>query len=121
MNRINNRREFLISSAAAAVGLGCFSVGSKDFDQMISVRVTGQKFSDAELSRGIAVTFPGRANTSMGRIQEKGHASGTLVGGSDPKPIQVDALREFYFEEGELSVPPKFRSTAEEKRSGFSD
>jgi hypothetical protein len=92
-----------------------------DFDQIISVRLTGQKFSDAELSRGIAITFPGKANSSTERIREKAHVAGTTIGGSNPKPVQVDVLREFYFEEGELSVPAKFRPTAEEKRSGFRD
>ena len=79
-----------------------------DFDQIMSVRVTGQQFTDAELSRGITVSFPGRANTSRGRLKEKVRASGTfLIGGANPKPLQVDVLREFYFEEGELSVPPR--------------
>jgi hypothetical protein len=79
-----------------------------DFDQIMSVRVTGQQFSDAELSRGIAVTFPGRTNTSRARLKEKVQASGTfLSGGATPRPLQVEVLREFYFEEGELSVPPR--------------
>jgi hypothetical protein len=91
-----------------------------DFDQIISVRVTGQTFTDAERSRGITVTFPGRANTAIGRIKAKQQASGTFsISGNNPKPLQVEALREFYFEEGELLIPPKFRRTLEEKNSGF--
>ena len=79
-----------------------------DFDQIMSVRVTGQQFTDAELSRGITVTFPGRTNTSRARLKEKVRASGTfLIGGATPKPLQVEVLREFYFEAGELSVPPR--------------
>lgn len=100
--------------------LAHFIAAPPDFDQIISVRVTGQMFTDAERSRGITVTFPGRANTSIGRIKETQRASGTfLIGGNSPKPLQVEALREFYFEEGELLMPPKFRRTEEEKKSGF--
>jgi hypothetical protein len=111
--------QYILFGKGPETFLAHFIAAPPDFDQIISVRVTGQKFSDAELSRGIAVTFPGRANTSNGRILENGHASGTLGGG--PKPIQVDALREFYFEEGELSVPARFTPTVEEKKSGFRD
>lgn len=113
--------QYILFGKGPETFLAHFIAAPPDFDQIISVRVTGQKFTDAELSRGIAVTFPGRANTSTGRIQEKGHASGTLVGGANPKPVQVDALREFYFEEGELSMPAKFNPTVEEKKSGFGD
>jgi len=98
-----------------------FIAAPPDFDQVISVRVTGQQFTDAELSRGIKVTFPGKANTSTGRIREKQQASATFVisGGNSPKPIGVEAVREFYFEESELFMPPIDGPTAEEKRSGF--
>jgi len=113
--------QYILFGKGPETFLAHFIVAPPDFDQIISVRVTGQNFTDAELSRGIAVTFPGRANTSTGRIREKGHASGTLVGAPNPKPIQVDALREFYFEEGELSLPAKFKPTLEEKKSGFGD
>jgi len=113
--------QYILFGKGPETFLAHFIAAPPDFDQIISVRVMGQKFSDAELSRGIAVTFPGRANTSTGRIQEKGHASGELVGRPNPKPVQVDALREFYFEEGELSVPAKFKPTAEEKKAGFRD
>jgi len=113
--------QYILFGKGPETFLAHFIAAPPDFDQIISVRVTGQTFSDAELSRGIAVTFPGRANTSTGRIQAQGRASGTLVGAPNPRPIQVDALREFYFEEGELSVPAKFKPTVEEKKSGFGD
>lgn len=114
--------QYILFGKGPETFLAHFIAAPPDFDQIISVRVTGQKFSDAELSRGITLTFPGRANSATGRIQEKGHASGTLLGGGpNPKPVQVDVLREFYFEEGELSMPAKFKPTAEEKKSGFRD
>ena len=36
-----------------------------------------------------------------------------------PKMIQVEGIREFYFEEGELRVPPDFKTTSAEKQAGF--
>jgi hypothetical protein len=39
MNRINNRREFLISSAAAAVGLGCLSAVPKANNLLVNFPV----------------------------------------------------------------------------------
>lgn len=79
-----------------------------DFDQIMSVRLTGQQFTDAELSRGITINFAGRTNTSRARLKERVQASGTFsIGGANPRPLQVEVLREFYFEEGELAVPPR--------------
>jgi hypothetical protein len=36
-----------------------------------------------------------------------------------PKKIQVEVNREFYFEEGELRLPPDFNTTSAEKQAGF--
>lgn len=100
--------QYILFGKGPETFLAHFITAPPDFDQMMSVRVTGQQFTDAELSRGITVTFPGRANTSRGRLKERVRASGTFSsGGANPKPVQVDVLREFYFEEGELSVPPR--------------
>ena len=112
--------QYILFGKGPETFLAHFIAAPPDFDQIISVRVTGQQFTDAELSRGITVTFPGTANTSKGRIKAKQRASGTsLIGGGNPKPLQVEALREFYFEEGELMVPAKFEPTVEERKSGF--
>jgi hypothetical protein len=114
--------QYILFGKGPETFLAHFIAAPPDFDQIISVRVTGQQFTDAELSRGIKVTFPGKANTSIGRIKEKQQASGTfLIGGNNPKPLQVDALREFYFEESELFMPPIPGPTAEERRSGFGE
>ena len=45
----------------------------------------------------------------------KGHA----IGSHEFVDIEIRALREFYFEEGELFVPPTFDSTPEESKAGF--
>jgi len=112
--------QYILFGKGSETFLAHFIAAPPDFDQIISVRITGQQFSDAELGGGITVTFPGRADTPTGRLKEKQRASGTfLISGGNPKPLQVDALREFYFEEGELLVPPQFKPTMEEKNSGF--
>jgi hypothetical protein len=100
--------QYILFGKGPEIFLAHLITAPPDFDQIISVRVTGQQFTNTELSRGVTVTFPGRANTPRGRLKEKVRASGTfLSGGTNPKPLQIDVQREFYFEEGELSMPPK--------------
>jgi hypothetical protein len=100
--------QYILFGKGPETFLAHFITAPPDFDQIMSVRLTGQQFTDAELSRGITVTFPGRTNTSRARLKEKVRASGTfLIAGANPRPLQVEVLREFYFEAGELSVPPR--------------
>ena len=91
-----------------------------DFDQIISVKVTGRQFSDDELGNGMKVTFPGTTNSGKTRIKEKQKGSGLVeLAGAGSSPVQVEVVKEFYFEEGELRVPAIFDPTPEEIRSGF--
>jgi len=101
--------QYILFGKGPETFLAHFITAPPDFDQIMSVRLTGQQFTDAELSRGITVTFPGRTNTSRARLKEKVRASGIfLIGGTtNTRPLQVEVLREFYFEQGELSVPPR--------------
>jgi hypothetical protein len=100
--------QYILFGKGPETFLAHFITAPPDFDQIMSVRLTGQQFTDAELSRGITVTFPGRTNTPRARLKEKMRASGTfLIAGANPRPLQVEVLREFYFEAGELSVPPR--------------
>jgi hypothetical protein len=98
-----------------------FIAGPPDFDQIISVKLTGQQFTDEQLAGGVMVNFPGRPNTAKTRLKEKQKASGAfqLAGSTKSKPLQVEAIKEFYFEEGELRTRATFNPTAEEKNSGF--
>ena len=41
------------------------------------------------------------------------------ISGAASRSVPVEVVREFYFEEGELFLPPNFRATAEERKSGF--
>jgi hypothetical protein len=92
-----------------------------DFDQILSVNITGHSFSDEELGKGLRVTFS-RPNSIPQRLRENQEAVGEAhdVGGiSGPVKLRVKPGVEFYFEEGELRVPADFGPTAAEREAGF--
>ena len=90
-----------------------------DFDQVISVKVIGHAFTDAELGQTVRVSFPGRANgiwVDAGekrwadqRIREGERVTGQFQvvreDGPQTLELQVEAGVEFYFETGDLSQP----------------
>lgn len=94
-----------------------------DFDQVLSVQVTGHQFSPEALARGVRVTTPDRVNSLANRLRENERvAAHAHLDGPDRHEmveIQVDVGREFYFEEGELRSPPIFSPTPEEEAAGF--
>jgi hypothetical protein len=92
-----------------------------DFDQVLAVKVTDHEFTDEELAQGVKVVFPGIANDAASRLRAKQRVRGEMKVDNAPAPkaIQVEVNREFYFEEGELQVPPKFRTTSAEEDAGF--
>ena len=93
-----------------------------DFDQILSVKITGHRFTDAELSRGVSVIFQDRNNTAAQRIKEneQAQAQSHVTGAHQFLDLQVQAGTEYYFEEGELAIPPKFaEQTLEERKAGF--
>src|SRR5882672_5444698 len=51
--------QYILFGKGGETFLAHFIAAPPDFDQIISARITGQTFTDAELSRGIRVTFPG--------------------------------------------------------------
>ena len=113
--------QYILFGKGQETFLAHFIAQPPDFDQVISVKLTGRQFSDDELSNGIKVSFPRTANVAKSRIKEKQKASGLLQvpGSSESKPVGVEVVRELYFEEGELRVPAAFGVTPEEKKSGF--
>lgn len=113
--------QYILFGKGTETFMAHFIAQPPDFDQIISVKLTGGQFSDDELSNGIKVNFPGTTNRARTRIKEKQKASGVfqMAGSSASKPLQIEAVKEFYFEEGELRVPATFDPTVEEKRSGF--
>ena len=83
--------------------------GPPDFDQLVAVKIEGTGFTDAELAKGIVLTIAGRANTAARRLRaaEAIAASTVASGTAAARPARLTPVRELYFEEGELFVPPQ--------------
>ena len=92
-----------------------------DFDQILSVKITGHQFTDEEINRGVSVLFQDRNNTAAQRIKEneQAHAQFHVTGAHQFLDSQVQAGTEYDFEEGELAMPAKFGQTEEETKAGF--
>jgi hypothetical protein len=113
--------EYLLLGKGQELFLAHLITSPPDFDQILAVRVTDHKFTDEELAKGIPVVFPGTTNAAASRLREKQRVAGEIRVDNLPAPkkIQVQVNREFYFEEGELRVPPNFKTTSAEKQAGF--
>ena len=113
--------EYIVFGKGAELFLAHAIVGPPDFDHVLSARVTGHTFTDAELRQEIRVAFPERKNVVGQRVRAGQRLDGALRIGSaaatSPVRIQVQPDVEFYFEEGELSVPPTFDPTPEERKA----
>jgi hypothetical protein len=92
-----------------------------DFDQIVSVNVSDHSFTDQELNRGISVLFRDRSNAAPQRLKENQQAQGhfQVTAADQGFDLAVQAGTEYYFEEGELAMPPRFKQTQEEAESGF--
>jgi hypothetical protein len=113
--------EYLLFGKGDELYLAHLIVAPPDFDQLLSVKVSGHTFTDEELAKGVQVTFPGTTNAPAGRLKAKQRATGQMRSGSPPttKEVQLEVSGELYFEEGELRFPPVFDPTPEENRAGF--
>ena len=115
--------EYLLFGKGHELFLAHLITRPPDFDQILSVRVMGQEFTDEELRHGVPVVLPGRANSVSERIREGEQtvAEARLAGEDGPRAveIQLQTGTEFYFEEGELRVHPTFDPTDEEIAAGF--
>ena len=95
-----------------------------DFDQILSVTLSGRQPDEEELEAGIEVVFPGRANTAEARLRhgETATARGHVTGAHQFLSLELTDVRELYFEEGELSTSRgAFEPTPLEKEAGFGD
>lgn len=92
-----------------------------DFDQLISVKIDGHKFTKQELETGVRLVFLERANTAVARLKEKEKLKGRghVTGAHQFLELKVEGIREFYFEESELDAKGTMGTTAEEKKAGF--
>ena len=114
--------EYLLFGKGSELFLAHLITRPNDFDQIIQIKTIDQSFSDEELREGRRIVFSNRGNTAKERLKEKATDTGALqIPGAAPRTVRVEVVREFYFEEGELFLPPIFEPTAEEKKSGFQD
>jgi hypothetical protein len=114
------RLEYLLFGKGNETFLAHFITKPNDFDQIISVKIDGQPFTDAQLAAGMHVIFSNRANTVTERLKENDSLTGQFqFPGAPSRSLTVAGAREFYFEEGELAAPPSFDSTDSEKKAGF--
>jgi hypothetical protein len=113
--------EYLLFGKEQELFLAHLITAPPDFDQILAVKVTDHEFSNEELAKGIPLVFPGTTNAAASRLREKQQIAGKIKVDNAPAPktIQVEVTREFYFEEGELRVPPDFETTSAEKQAGM--
>jgi hypothetical protein len=88
-----------------------------DFDHVLSIKLADRKLTEQELSQRVRVVFQKR-NAATERLRQNERLPGLLMVGDTavPENVQVEAGPDFYFEEGELLVPPTFDPTAEETK-----
>ncbi|HEU4387700.1 MAG TPA: hypothetical protein VFV34_07885 [Blastocatellia bacterium] len=114
--------QYLLFGKGEELFLTHFISRPPDFDQVISVTAQGHTFSDEELSQGMLVVFPARANSIAKRLTSNEEAAARITGSdtkASPVNVTLKAGTEFYFEEGELKVPAIFDQTAAERKAGF--
>jgi hypothetical protein len=102
-----DRLQYFVFGKGQELFLAHLITKKPDFDQILSVKILGHEFTDEELSQGVPVAFPGRANSKSDRIREQEQVSGEVqvIGecGSETLEVQIEAGKEFYFEAEELS------------------
>jgi hypothetical protein len=113
--------EYLLFGKGEELFLAHLITAPPDFDQVLSITIADHTFSDEELSKGIKVVMPHTINAPSTRLKENQDVEGELNTPADlaKQKIHLKVKREFYFEEGELRIPPKFTTTPEEKKAGF--
>lgn len=89
-----------------------------DFDQVLSVSIPGGTGpSEKDLAEDIRLVVPTRKNVAAERLREKQTVDGMLrIGRAEPTKVHIETGTQFYFEEGELLIPPTFDPTPEEKK-----
>lgn len=79
-----------------------------DFDHVLSVRVTGHRFTDDELRDTIRISFPGRRNDLAHRLQEGEQVTGQAqiqgADGTGVADLDIEVREEFYLEADELAM-----------------
>jgi hypothetical protein len=112
--------EYILFGAPDELFLAHRIVVPGDFDQLLPVRIPDQQFSPADLSQVLRVVVSGRPNVSSARLQGGQNSVAQLLRtDAQARSITLQPLREVYFEESELAIPPSFDDTQEERDAGF--
>ena len=112
--------EYILFGKGTELFLAHTIVVPPDFDQCLSVTVSGDRALTAkDLTQDLRVVVPARKNVAADRLREKQKVEATLQIGPTgaATKVQLETGTQFYFEEGELRVPPTFAPTAEEKKT----
>jgi len=109
--------EYVLFGTGSELHLAHAIFGPPDFDHVLSVKLPSRQLTDAELTGDLRVVIPDRKNVAAERLRERDRIPAMLRIGaaSDASKVEVEAGPAFYFEEGELLVPPTFDPTLEEK------
>lgn len=88
-----------------------------DFDHVLSAEISGAEFTDRDLDESIRVVVPDRKNVAAERLRQGQRVDAMLrIGSRAPGKVQLAVGPQVYFEEGELLVPPTFKTTGEERK-----
>ncbi len=110
--------EYVLFGTPSELFLAHTILGPPDFDHVLSVKLADRELTEKDLSQDVRVVFKERKNAAADRLRDKERVPAALLVGAAAAPanVQVEAGPDFYFEEGELLVPPTFDPTAEESR-----
>lgn len=110
--------EYILFGTGTELYLAHAIFGPPDFDHVLSIKLAGHQLTDADLGKGVRVVFQDRKNVADERLREEQRVPAMLRVGSasSASKVEVEGGVEFYFEEGELLMPPTFDRTAEEKK-----
>jgi hypothetical protein len=111
--------DYILFGTGSELFLAHAVFGPPDFDHVLSVKLPGRELTDKELSGDLRIELPDRKNVAAQRLRENERVPALLRidGASEASKLELVAGPTFYFEEGELLVPPTFDPTPEEKKS----
>ena len=113
--------EYLLFGKGKEVFLAHRISNPPDFDQVLAIKIGDPPLTEDQLSRGLTVTINDRKNASSQRITQGQKVTGKAhaVGAHEFLNLQIQAVTELYFEEGELAVAPDHGSDTGRKESGL--
>jgi hypothetical protein len=97
--------EYLLFGKGPEILAAHVITGAPDFDQVLAVTATAQKFTDAQLAQGVMLRLADRKNVVDGRIRGTKPVSAEIAGaaGTAATKVQLQPGIEFYFDRDELS------------------